>query len=97
MDFVSFNGGPFDVVCCFEVIEHLETPPDQAVAKLATWVKPSGRAYASIPVDHPDRTWHRHVFPTVEAVARLWRAQFEIVAYDPAIRLWVLKPRVGVA
>jgi len=92
-DFMEFAGGPFDVVCCFEVIEHLETPPEAAVRKLRSWVRPGGRAYVSVPIRHPDVQWHRHRFGSEEEVAALWETQFRVVSTDPSINLWVLEPK----
>jgi len=52
-DHTAVEGGPFDLVCAFEVLEHIE---DDAAA-LAQWlplVRPGGHLLLSVPAD-PDR------------------------------------------
>ncbi len=56
----------WDLVVCFEALEHLADPA-AAAAKLFAGVKPGGRFIASVPLIHPDRVWHRHVFTRARA------------------------------
>jgi SAM-dependent methyltransferase len=67
-----FAAGSFDVITCFDVLEHLYEP-GRVMAKVAEWLKPGGIFYVLVPnVDSAEgrvfgRYWHglelpRHLF-----------------------------------
>ena len=94
-DFASFGEGLYDVICCFEVIEHLALDPRESVKLLASWLKPSGTAYVSIPIAHPDKRWHKRQFPTVEEVWALVETRFDVEFYRDDLTLWCLRKESG--
>ena len=94
-DFASFGGGQYDVVCCFEVIEHIALDPSETVKLLASWLKPSGTACVSIPIAHPDKRWHKWQFATIEEVRSLLKARFDVEVYRHDLNLWRLRKRSG--
>lgn len=89
--FADFDLRSFDVVCCFEVIEHLDMPPGEAVQRLASWVNPSGTVYVSVPINHPDTQWHRHIFPSSKELRTLWEPHFTVQEYHAPLNVWTLR------
>jgi len=94
-DFASFGGGQYDVICCFEVIEHLALEPRESVKRLASWLKPSGTAWVSVPIAHPDKRWHKWQFPMVLDVWLLMETQFKVELFREDLNFWCLRPNSG--
>ena len=90
--FGDFQMSGFDVVCCFEVIEHLDISPEEAARLLASWVKQSGTVYVSVPLNHPDTKWHTHVFADAASVCRILESCFNVHVYHKELSAWTLQP-----
>jgi len=51
-----------DGVVCFETLEHVPDGQDQIVEDFKSIVKKDKPVICSIPINHPDRVWHKRVF-----------------------------------
>lgn len=53
---------PLDAVVCFETLEHVPDGQDQIVENFKSLVKKGQPIICSIPLNHPDKIWHKRVF-----------------------------------
>ena len=81
-DYLSFDGGRFDVICCESVLYLMECSDDQLAAKLAADLNPDAFLVVTMPVDS---LWNR----SLAAVRRLMRA-IKCEAIDACL-LWILR------
>jgi len=76
--------GPFDVVICGEVIEHVAYP-EALLAKTACYLKPAG----ILVLTTPNGSWRGNTLPTYSSVKRRDRKTFEINQFAPDQHLFL--------
>ena len=71
---------PFDLVCCCDVLEHLDDP-EMVLARIAKWLRPYGLVYVTVPLEGAvsPNCHHRHSW-TRGAFERLFTKRFQILS-----------------
>jgi len=78
-----FDEKQFDVIVCFETLEHISDGQEEIVAGFSKILKDDGILVASIPLNHPDEVWHKRKF-TFDQRDKLFGDVFPHVAYPEA-------------
>jgi 2-polyprenyl-3-methyl-5-hydroxy-6-metoxy-1,4-benzoquinol methylase len=77
-----FSPKSLDAFVSFETLEHLEKNHKQILQGIKATLKPGCPAICSIPLNHPDKRWHKKIFSFSER-EYLFKSVFSTVEYSP--------------
>lgn len=70
-----------DAIVCFETLEHIESGQENVLNQFKNKLKNKSPAICSIPLNHPDKIWHKRIFD-FEAREKLFKSCFEHIGYS---------------
>jgi 2-polyprenyl-3-methyl-5-hydroxy-6-metoxy-1,4-benzoquinol methylase len=70
----------FDAIVCFETLEHIAEGQEQVLQDFKDITKPGSPIITSIPLNHPDTTWHLRQF-NFEQRDKMYREVFDKYEY----------------
>ncbi len=61
----------YDVITCFEVLEHIDDELPEMLVRLRSWMHTASWLYLSVPIEHPDKIWHKRRYSWLELASAI--------------------------